>query len=111
MPVRRICSRTVGNITGGIERKNAALPLMPCVLHSSFSVSFRVSNAVSSSKEPGTNFTRPESRFHTSSLQLVRAWSLADFLARSSKSPSPQSLRAKPSRTKSVGSRPRLARS
>ena len=29
MPVRRICSSTVGNIAGGIERKNAALPWMP----------------------------------------------------------------------------------
>ena len=70
-----------------------------------------VSKALSSSNEPGTNLTLPERRFQTSSLQAVRAYCFADFFARSSKSPSPQSRRAKPSSTKSVGSRPRLAKS
>ena len=84
---------------------------MPWVVRSSSRVDARVSNAESSSNEPGTNLMLPDSRVHTSSRHGVRACSWAAFLAIDSKSPSPQSRRAKPSMTKPGGSSPRLARS
>src|SRR2546423_9174329 len=84
---------------------------MPWVSRSSSRVWARVSNAPSSSNEPGTNLMLPEARAQTSSFHGVRACCWAASRASASKSPSPQSRRANPSTTKLDGSIPRLARS
>src|SRR5262249_14187159 len=84
---------------------------MPWLSRSWSRVAARLSNALSSSNPPGTNFTLPINRRHTSSRHGVRACCWAARRATSSKSLSPHSRRAKPSSTKSVGSSPRLARS
>src|SRR4051794_28540717 len=84
---------------------------MPLRSRRSSRVLARWSNAASSSNEPGTNWNWLASRCQTSSRHGVRAPFCAASYASDSKSPSPQSRRAKPSTTKPGGSRPRLARS
>src|SRR4051812_40194695 len=85
---------------------------MPCDSFTASRADASSSNALSSSKEPSTNFVFPARRRQTSSFQLVRAPSRAALRVSDSKLPPPgQSAREKPRTTKSVGSRPRLARS
>src|SRR3954465_6798281 len=84
---------------------------MPWLPSSSLSVSASSSKALSSSKLPCTNRTLLASWSQTSSRHGVRAALRAASRARSAKSVSPQSRRAKPSSAKLVGSSPRLARS
>ncbi len=84
---------------------------MPCDSSIAISVEARVSNASSSSNDPGTKRMLSDSRCHTSSRNPVRAPCSAADLASAAKSPSPQSRRAKPTIANPGGSRPRLARS
>jgi hypothetical protein len=100
MPVRRICSSTVGNAAGRDRQVERGVALRPGVALGLAQHLGELVEGVVVVEGAGQEADVSASRCHTSSRNSVRAPLRAASRASSSKSPSPQSRRAKPSSTK-----------